>query len=94
MQNAYHTLDSLTFVLPSGTAINTADPDADEQFRLKEPELARTLLELKQRIDSNPALAARIRAKYKMKNTTGYGLNCFCGLRAAGRYLPQSADWR
>lgn len=76
-QNAYHTLDSLTFVLPSGTAINTADPDADEQFRLQEPELTRTLLELKQRIESNPALAARIRAKYKMKNTTGYGLNSF-----------------
>ena len=29
-QNAYHTLESLTFVLPSGTAIDTARPDADE----------------------------------------------------------------
>ena len=77
VQNAYHTLQSLTFVLPSGTAIDTAARDADEQFRLKEPELARTLLELKQRIESNPALAARIRTKYKMKNTTGYGLNAF-----------------
>ena len=59
MQNSYNTLESLTFVLPSGTAINTADPDADEQFRLKEPELARTLLELKRQIESNPALAER-----------------------------------
>jgi D-lactate dehydrogenase len=77
VQNAYHTLESLTFVLPSGTVIDTASPDADEQFRLKEPELARTLLELKQRIEGNAALAARIRAKYKMKNTTGYSLNAF-----------------
>ncbi len=77
VQNAYHTLESLTFVLPSGTVIDTAAPDADEQFRLKEPELARALLELKQRIEGNPALAARVRAKYKMKNTTGYGLNAF-----------------
>jgi D-lactate dehydrogenase len=77
VQNAYHTLESLTFVLPTGTVIDTAAPDADEQFRLKEPELARTLLELKQRIEGNPALAARVRAKYKMKNTTGYGLNAF-----------------
>ena len=77
MQNSYNTLESLTFVLPSGTAINTADPDADEQFRLKEPELARTLLELKRQIESNPALAERIRRKYKMKNTTGYSLNAF-----------------
>ena len=77
MQNSYNTLESLTFVLPSGTAINTADADADEQFRLKEPELARTLLELKQRIEGNAALANRIRTKYKMKNTTGYSLNAF-----------------
>jgi len=27
-QNAYHTLDSLKFVLPSGTSIDTADPNA------------------------------------------------------------------
>jgi len=28
-QNAYHTLESLTFALPSGTVIDTAAPDAD-----------------------------------------------------------------
>ena len=32
-RNAYHTLESLTFVLPSGTRIDTAAPDADERFR-------------------------------------------------------------
>jgi len=32
------------FRAASGTVIDTASPDADEQFRLKEPELARTLL--------------------------------------------------
>ena len=41
VQNAYHTLDSLTFVLPSGTVIDTAAPDADDQFRTQEPALAR-----------------------------------------------------
>ena len=39
-QNAYHTLDSLTFVLPSGTVIDTASGDADAVFRAKEPALA------------------------------------------------------
>ena len=37
VQNAYHTLESLTFVLPSGTTIDTARPDADARFREAEP---------------------------------------------------------
>ena len=76
VQNAYHTLESLTFVLPSGTVIDTAAPDADAQFRAKEPVLASGLLELKAEIEHGP-LAARIREKYQRKNTTGYGLNAF-----------------
>ncbi len=76
-QNAYHTLESLTFVLPSGTVIDTAGSDADARFREAEPELAQGLLNLKADLLTNPALAERIRAKYKMKNTTGYSLNAF-----------------
>ena len=76
-QNAYHTLRSMTFVLPSGTEIDTAAPDADTRFRESEPRLAAGLLELKQQLETNPELSARIRAKYRMKNTTGYSLNAF-----------------
>ncbi|MGA2992656.1 MAG: FAD-binding and (Fe-S)-binding domain-containing protein [Candidatus Korobacteraceae bacterium] len=76
-QNAYHTLDSLTFVLPSGTVIDTADPKADELFRAREPRLAEGILELKREIEANAALRERIRAKYRQKNTTGYSLNAF-----------------
>ena len=43
-QNAYHTLHSLKFMLPSGTVIDTALPDADEEFHAREPELARGIL--------------------------------------------------
>jgi D-lactate dehydrogenase len=77
VQNAYHTLASLTFLLPSGTVIDTADPDADAEFRRREPALAEGLLALKRDIESRPALRERIRAKYKTKNTTGYSLNAF-----------------
>jgi D-lactate dehydrogenase len=76
-QNAYHTLESLTFLLPSGTVIDTAAKDADERFRALEPALWKVILELKASLESNPALSARIRAKYRMKNTTGYSLNAF-----------------
>ncbi len=76
-QNAYHTLDSLTFLLPSGTLIDTANPDADRIFCQQEPKLAAGLLELRRQILANEALSQRIRSKYRMKNTTGYGLNAF-----------------
>jgi D-lactate dehydrogenase len=77
VQNAYHTLRSTRFVLPSGTEIDTAQPDADEVFRSREPALTQGLLRLKQEIELNRGLYERIRAKYRMKNTTGYGLNAF-----------------
>lgn len=77
IQNAYHTLDSLTFVLPSGTVIDTAAPEADADFRRAEPALADGLLNLKRSLEANQPLADRIRAKYRMKNTTGYSLNAF-----------------
>ena len=76
-QNAYHTLHSLTFVLPSGTVIDTAAPDADQIFRQREPRLAQGLLDLRREILANPRLAERIRSKYRRKNTTGYSLNAF-----------------
>ncbi len=76
-QNAYHTLRSLTFLLPSGTLIDTAHPDAEATFAASEPALSAGLLELKQKIQANPALADRIRRKYLSKNTTGYSLNAF-----------------
>ena len=75
-QNAYHTLESLTFVLPSGTVINTEDEAADELFCAREPTLAHGILAIKREIENSP-LCQRIRSKYLTKNTTGYSLNAF-----------------
>jgi D-lactate dehydrogenase len=75
VQNAYHTLESMTFVLPSGTLIDTSRADADAELRAREPALADGLLALRREIEELPALRDRIRAKYRMKNTTGYSLN-------------------
>ncbi len=76
-QNAYHTLHSMKFMLPSGTVIDTALPGADEEFHAREPELARGILALKSQLMTNPGLRERVRNKYRMKNTTGYSLNAF-----------------
>ncbi|CAL9372449.1 hypothetical protein SUDANB120_00891 [Streptomyces sp. enrichment culture] len=76
-RNAYSTLSSLTFVLPSGTVVDTADPLADEALARAEPGLCRGLIEIKREIEADTGLASRIRAKYAIKNTTGYRLDAF-----------------
>ena len=93
-QNAYHTLASMKFLLPSGTFIDTAQPNADEEFHAREPQLARGVLELKARLEADPALRDRVRSKYRMKNTTGYSLNAFLDFDRASRHLPACADRR
>jgi D-lactate dehydrogenase len=75
--NAYRTLEAMTFVLPSGTVVDTASPGAHEAFAAAEPGLARGLAELRDRVRSDAALSDRIRRKYRLKNTVGYSINAF-----------------
>ncbi|MBT2895748.1 FAD-binding and (Fe-S)-binding domain-containing protein [Streptomyces sp. McG3] len=76
-RNSYRTLASLTFVLPGGTVVDTADPAADEELARAEPELCAGLMELKAEIEADEELTARIRAKYTIKNTNGYRLDAY-----------------
>jgi D-lactate dehydrogenase len=76
-QNAYRTLRSITFVLPSGTVVDTAAPDAAERLAAEEPALVQGLRELREQVHADADLLARIRRKYARKNTTGYSLNAF-----------------
>ncbi|GLX36015.1 oxidoreductase [Streptomyces roseochromogenus] len=76
-RNAYRTLSSLTLVLPTGTVVDTADPLADEELARAEPALCHGLMEIKREIEADPDLTARIRAKYEIKNTTGYRLDAY-----------------
>jgi D-lactate dehydrogenase len=76
-QNSYKTLLSLTFMLPSGTFIDSARADAEQQFAAAEPALAAGLMEIKHEIELDPELAARLRKKFSVKNTTGYHMEAF-----------------
>ncbi|WP_067177911.1 FAD-binding and (Fe-S)-binding domain-containing protein [Microtetraspora niveoalba] len=75
--NTYRTLESMVLVLPSGTVIDTAAPDADARLRALEPELAEGLERLRDRVRGNPESARRVKAQFSLKNTMGYGLNSF-----------------
>jgi D-lactate dehydrogenase len=87
LHNAYHTLRSMKFMLPSGTVIDTGQPDSEMRLRQLEPKLCSGLLELKTRIERDSGLAERIRSKYRMKNTTGYSLNAFLDFEAPAQIL-------
>src|ERR1700730_6745787 len=76
-QNSYKTLSSLKFMLPSGTMIDSAQRDAEQQFSAAEPTLANGLMEIKREIESDAELVARLRKKFSIKNTTGYHMEAF-----------------
>jgi D-lactate dehydrogenase len=75
--NVYNTIESAVLVLPSGTVVDTAAPDADGQLREREPALWAGLATLRDRVRGNPEAVETIRRQYAIKNTMGYGLNSF-----------------
>ena len=77
VRDSYKTVRSLSFLLPSGTTIDSAAPGAEEEFAEREPELARGLAQIRDEIRADPELAERIRHKFEIKNTTGYRLCAF-----------------
>jgi D-lactate dehydrogenase len=77
VHDSYQTVRSLTFVLPSGTTIDTAQAGAGQLFAEREPELAHGLAEIRDEIRADTDLAERIRRKFEIKNTTGYRLVAF-----------------
>lgn len=88
--NTYRTLESLVLVLPSGTVVDTAAPDADARLRALEPELAQGLERLRDRIRGNPESVRRVTAQFSLKNTMGYGLNSFLDHDTPPRSSPTS----
>ncbi|HEX8690072.1 MAG TPA: FAD-binding and (Fe-S)-binding domain-containing protein, partial [Solirubrobacterales bacterium] len=77
VHDSYSTVRALTFVLPSGTTIDTAAPDAAERFAAAEPELVAGLAAIRDEIRADAELSERIRRKFAIKNTTGYRLCAF-----------------
>ena len=75
VENAYHTIQSLTLVLPNGLVLDTAAPDAAARFQEGAPEIVNGLLDLRRRLLADAPLAERVRLRYQTKNTDGYSLN-------------------
>ncbi|MEP7180739.1 MAG: FAD-binding and (Fe-S)-binding domain-containing protein [Betaproteobacteria bacterium] len=74
-QNSYRTLAGLRAVLADGSVVDTRDAASRAAFVARHGDLVRDLDALGRATRANEALAARIRHKFRMKNTTGYSLN-------------------
>jgi D-lactate dehydrogenase len=75
--NAYHTLDSIRFILAHGHLYNTDNKEDRERFLSEESDLCDAIHQCKFQIESSPILMKKIRNKYRIKNTIGYSLNAF-----------------
>lgn len=74
-QNTYHTLAGIRLVLADGTRLDTEDDASVAAFRASHGKLLERLATLGRETRANTELAARIRHKYRLKNTTGLSLN-------------------
>ncbi|MEB2652195.1 FAD-binding and (Fe-S)-binding domain-containing protein [Pseudomonas siliginis] len=74
-QNTYHTLAGIRLVLADGTRLDSEDPASVAAFRSSHGDLLERLATLGRETRANTELAARIRHKYRLKNTTGLSLN-------------------
>jgi D-lactate dehydrogenase len=75
--DSYSTVSELTFVLPSGTTIDTGASGAEDAFAEAEPELASGLAAIRDELRADSELSERVRHKFEIKNTTGYRLCAF-----------------
>ncbi|WP_019410425.1 FAD-binding and (Fe-S)-binding domain-containing protein [Pseudomonas psychrophila] len=74
-QNTYHTLAGIRVVLADGTRVDTEDKVNIAAFRQSHAALLDQLGTLARETRANAELAAKIRHKYRLKNTTGLSLN-------------------
>ncbi|MCF4010245.1 FAD-binding and (Fe-S)-binding domain-containing protein [Rheinheimera sp. UJ63] len=74
-QNSFNTLAGMRVVLFDGTVLDTEEADSVARFRQSHAALLRQLAELAQQTQQNAELLAKIRHKYRLKNTMGFSLN-------------------
>jgi len=76
-QNSYQSIDSIRLVLIDGTVLDTSDETSITSFREEKKDLLDGLAQIRKEIMADEQLKSLILKKYKIKNTTGYGLNSF-----------------
>jgi len=74
-ENSYQTVESMRIVLADGSLLDTGSAGSREAFRQSHGPLLDQLAAMAAGLRADAALAAKVRAKFRLKNTTGYSLN-------------------
>ncbi len=74
-KNIYNTLLGMKIVFSDGTILDTNDDVSKDNFYRKRKDLVDKISELSKKVKENKPIADRIKQKYNMKNTCGYGVN-------------------
>lgn len=73
--NSYGTITSARIIFNDGTLLDTSDESSLQNFKQTRSDLLNTIEALKLKIRSNTDHVQFKKEKYRIKNTTGYGLN-------------------
>jgi D-lactate dehydrogenase len=76
-QNSYQTADGMRLIFWDGSVLDTSDPQSRLRFGIEHRDIVDGIAAIRDEIAGDEQLARRIREKYRIKNTTGYGLNSF-----------------
>lgn len=74
-QNSYHTLSGMRVILANGVVMDTRTEAGRQTALNTQKPLLNELSKLAAEVQANPELTAKIRHKYRLKNTTGYSIN-------------------
>ncbi len=73
--NSYHLLNALRIVFADGTILDTEDKASRKSFMSEKKEWIDGISQMRREILSHPDWVEKIKRKYSIKNTIGYGLN-------------------
>lgn len=75
--NSYRTIADIRIILPDGTLLDTSDSKSVADFRESHKDMISAIESISKKINDDKELKDFISKKYKIKNTTGYGINSY-----------------
>ena len=75
--NSYNTIEAMRIVMADGTLLVTNDENSRAAFAQSHNDLLNELLAIREQILHTKSVSDKIKSKYQLKNTTGYGMNSF-----------------
>ena len=75
INNSYHTMKSIRFILSNGNVYDTSIKSDYDKFVKTEAVIIRELISVRKQVNDNITIKNMVRDKFRRKNTSGYSLN-------------------